>query len=154
LSLGRRLGDDIECAYHGFTFNSLGACVHIPHQTTVPRAAKVQSYAVAERWGYIWLWFGASEKADFGRVPHLPWIEDSKFRTVYFHFDVKANFQLMADNLMDVSHTEFLHRATIGSQTGRKGRAVVQRRRRARSLGATGAKHSAWAHCHAMGRLR
>ena len=115
LSLGRRLGDDIECAYHGFTFNSLGACVHIPHQTTVPRAAKVQSYAVAERWGYIWLWFGASEKADFGRVPHLPWIEDSKFRTVYFHFDVKANFQLMADNLMDVSHTEFLHRATIGS---------------------------------------
>jgi vanillate O-demethylase monooxygenase subunit len=121
LSLGRVLGDDIECSYHGFLFDCSGACVHVPHQDTVPRSAAITAYPLVERWGYIWLWLGDPAQADPATVPHLPWTEDKRLRTVYFRFDVAANFQLMADNLMDVSHTDFLHRASIGSQTGRKG---------------------------------
>jgi vanillate monooxygenase len=121
LSLGRVQGDDIECAYHGFVFNCAGACVHVPHQDVVPKAATIVAYPAVERWGYIWLWLGEPAKADPNSVPHLPWTEDKKLRAVYFRFDVAANFQLMADNLMDVSHTEFLHRTSIGSQTGRRG---------------------------------
>jgi vanillate O-demethylase monooxygenase subunit len=123
LSRGRVLGEDIECAYHGFTFDCSGACVHIPHQEIIPKAARVRVYPAVERWGYVWLWLGAAEKADPALLPDLPWTEDPAFRTVYFYFPVRANFQLMADNLMDVSHTEFLHRTSIGSQTGRKGQA-------------------------------
>jgi vanillate monooxygenase len=121
LSRGRVIRDDIECAYHGFTFNCRGACVHIPHQDVIPKAARVRSYPAVERWGYVWLWLGREDEADPACVPDLPWTEDAAFRTVYFRFEAKANFQLMADNLMDVSHTEFLHRTSIGSLTGRKG---------------------------------
>ncbi len=121
LSLGRVLGEDIECAYHGFTFDCAGNCIHIPHQDSVPRAARVRSFPAVERWGYVWLWLGEADTADPGLLPDLPWTNDPAFRTVYFRFDVRANFQLMADNLMDVSHTEFLHRGSIGSQSGRKG---------------------------------
>jgi len=121
LSLGRVQGDDIECSYHGFVFDCSGACVYVPRQDTVPKSARIASYPVVERWGYIWLWLDDPAKADPNCVPHLPWTEDKALRAVYFRFDVNANFQLMADNLMDVSHTEFLHRTSIGSQTGRRG---------------------------------
>lgn len=121
LSMGTVLGEDIQCSYHGFTFGCDGACVHVPHQEQIPRAAGIRAYPVVERWGYVWLWFGRPEDARPESVPELPWTADAKLRTVFFHFYVKANFQLMADNLLDVSHTDFLHRHSIGSQTGQKG---------------------------------
>lgn len=124
LSLGRVIDDQLECAYHGFTFGCSGECVHIPHQEAIPRSARVRSYPVVERWGYIWLWLGEPDRADPQRIPSLPWTDDPNFRTVYFRFQVEANFQLMADNLLDVSHTEFLHRTSIGSQAGRKDQAA------------------------------
>lgn len=127
LSLGDVLGEDIQCRYHGFIFNCSGICVHIPRQDTVPPAARVESYPVTERWGYIWVWFGPPERADSAKVPELPWTEDPALRTVFFHFPVKANFQLMADNLLDVSHTDFLHRASIGSQTDRREQSHTQK---------------------------
>jgi vanillate O-demethylase monooxygenase subunit len=120
LSKGRVLGDEIQCMYHGYTFGPDGMCRHVPHQDNAPRSANIQSYAIAERWGYIWLWWGDPKNADLDRIPSLRWNEDPNRRPVYFHFYVKANFQLMADNLLDVSHTDFLHRATIGSQSGMK----------------------------------
>ena len=121
LSLGSVIGEEIQCSYHGFTFDCVGACVHVPHQEAIPKATRIRAYQAVERWGYIWLWFGPPEQATPETVPALPWTEDPNLRTVFFHFQVKANVQLMADNLLDVSHTDFLHRHSIGSQTGQKG---------------------------------
>jgi phenylpropionate dioxygenase-like ring-hydroxylating dioxygenase large terminal subunit len=120
LSRGRVLGDEIQCMYHGYMFGTDGTCVHVPHQDAAPRTASVRSFATAERWGYVWLWRGEPAAADPATVPALPWTQDAGRRSVYFHFRAKANFQLMADNLLDVSHTDFLHRASIGSQSGMK----------------------------------
>jgi vanillate O-demethylase monooxygenase subunit len=120
LSRGRVLGDEIQCMYHGYMFGPNGACTHVPHQDNAPRAAQITAYAAVERWGYIWLWWGDAEKADQSTIPSLPWNEDPNRRPVYFHFYVEANFQLMADNLLDVSHTDFLHRTSIGSKSGMK----------------------------------
>ena len=120
LSLGRVVGEQIQCMYHGFMFDCSGKCTMVPHQENAPGNAKVKSYAAVERWGYVWIWWGDPASADVGRIPELPWTQDAAQRTVYFRFHVKANYQLMADNLLDVSHTDFLHRASIGSQTGMK----------------------------------
>jgi vanillate monooxygenase len=120
LSMGRVVGEQIQCMYHGFMFDCSGKCSHIPHQDNTPGAAKVRSYKAVERWGYVWIWWGEPESADESQIPQLPWTEDASRRTVYFRFHVKANHQLMADNLLDVSHTDFLHRQSIGSQTGMK----------------------------------
>lgn len=120
LSLGEVIGEDLQCRYHGFLFDCSGTCVHIPRQDVVPPAARVASYPVIERWGYVWLWLGPPERADRKKLPDMPWTEDTGLRTVYFHFHVQANFQLMADNLLDVSHTDFLHKQSIGSQTSYK----------------------------------
>ncbi len=119
LSLARIVDGRLECSYHGFTFDGSGRCVHIPQQSSIPRAADIRAYPVHERDGHVWLWLGERPNADPTLIPSMPWIEDAAQRCVFFRFAVNANFQLMADNLMDVSHTDFLHRASIGSQTGR-----------------------------------
>jgi len=121
LSMGRVQGEELECAYHGFTYDRSGVCVHIPHQDSIPAAARIEAYPAVERWGYVWLWLGQPDLADPAKIPDLPWNEEQTRRAVYFHWTVAANFQLMADNLLDVSHTDFLHRHSIGSQTGRRG---------------------------------
>ena len=69
-----------------------------------------------ERWGFIWIWWGDQERADDTLIPDLPWTEEEHRRTQYFYFHVNANFQLKADNLLDVSHVDFLHKHSIASK--------------------------------------
>ena len=41
LSNGHRVGDEVQCWYHGLRFNGNGVCTAIPEQDIIPRAAKV-----------------------------------------------------------------------------------------------------------------
>ena len=121
LSMGRVVGEEIQCLYHGLVFDCSGACVHVPQQDVAPARAKIEAFRTAERWGYVWLWWGDPVLADESRIPQLGHTADGHRRTLYFYFYVKANFQLMADNLLDISHTDFLHSHSIGSKTSGKG---------------------------------
>ena len=49
LSKGRRLGDTIQCGYHGMTFDGAGRCVRIPGQDRIPANAHVKAYPIEER---------------------------------------------------------------------------------------------------------
>ena len=118
LSTGEVRDDYIQCSYHGFVFDKTGSCVYIPHQDTIPSRAHIRAYPVAEKWGFMWIWRGVSEKADTGNIPQLPWTEDPGHRPVFLYFFVKANHQLVADNLLDVSHADYLHSNTLGSKSG------------------------------------
>ena len=121
LSTGEVCGDEIQCIYHGFVFNQLGICVHIPHQSTIPNRANIKAYQVEEKWGFIWIWRGDAKKANSNMIPDLPWTRDAKRSPVYVYFHVKANHQLVADNLLDISHADYLHSDTLGSKSGIKG---------------------------------
>ncbi len=116
LSLGSVIGNDIQCNYHGLIFDRAGICVHIPRQDAISAANRIRAFAVVERWGFIWVWWGDREKADPATIPELPWTTDPERRVVYFYWHVKANFQLMADNLLDISHVDFLHKHSIASK--------------------------------------
>ena len=116
LSMGNVLGDEIQCDYRGFMFNGAGTCVHIPRQDRVPTNMDIRAFAAVERWGFVWIWWGDQSKADDKIIPNLPWTEESHRRSHFFYFHVNANHQLMADNLLDVSHVDFLHRDSIGSK--------------------------------------
>ena len=84
LSMGNVIGGEIQCNYHGFRFDGAGACTHIPRQDKVPAAMDVRAFAVVERWGFVWLWWGNQSKADDSIIPNLPWTEDDHQRTQYF----------------------------------------------------------------------
>ncbi|MEX2100515.1 MAG: Rieske 2Fe-2S domain-containing protein [Acidimicrobiia bacterium] len=58
LAAGEVFDDDLRCMFHFFRFGPDGRCTGIPSGETVPRAARVHSFPVAERWGLIWLFNG------------------------------------------------------------------------------------------------
>ena len=116
LSMGKLIGDKLECGYHGIQFDSSGNCVHVPGQE-VPKGASVRSYRVVEKWGWAWIWLGVSERADETLLPEdFRWTVEPGWRSLGDTLHVKAHYQLLVDNLLDLSHEAFLHTNTIGSR--------------------------------------
>jgi phenylpropionate dioxygenase-like ring-hydroxylating dioxygenase large terminal subunit len=110
LSLGTLVGDEIQCRYHGFRFDSGGACTSIPGESAVPAAVAVQKFAATEKHGFVWVWMGAPSAADQGRLPEWSWREHPDFMSYHKEFTVDAPFQMIVDNLMDLTHVHFVHR--------------------------------------------
>ena len=55
LSKGCLEGDQVRCWYHGLRFDATGRCTDIPSQEHIPPAAKVRSFPVVERYGFVWV---------------------------------------------------------------------------------------------------
>lgn len=115
LSCGKRIGDDIQCGYHGMRFSAEGRCVEIPGQTQIPAAAVVGKYPVVARHGFVWIWLGNADLADVALIPDLHWHSDAKWASSRGYHNVQADFRLMNDNLLDLSHETYVHHQTIGN---------------------------------------
>ncbi|RYF74742.1 MAG: aromatic ring-hydroxylating dioxygenase subunit alpha [Comamonadaceae bacterium] len=109
LHLGKVFGEDIRCQYHGLRYGPGGQCVHNPiGEGRIPKAAVTRSYPLAEVDGIVWIWFGDQE-ADPSLIRRWPQFESADFATVQGTLHVQANYQMVSDNLLDLSHAEFLH---------------------------------------------
>ncbi|MGW2343938.1 aromatic ring-hydroxylating dioxygenase subunit alpha [Streptomyces sp. NPDC001661] len=108
-------GDRVVCGYHGFTYDTTGTCVFVPGQKRVPRTARVSSYPVAEVDGMVWVWVGDPELADASVIPRAPHLVADGFVTVEGMEPIDADFMLLVDNLMDLSHETYLHGGYIGT---------------------------------------
>jgi vanillate O-demethylase monooxygenase subunit len=115
LSAGTCRGEIIQCPYHGIEFDPSGACARIPHQATIPQKMRVRAYPLVERWGFAWIWMGDAALADPNRIPPYEWFGSSDWQSFYRYYHVRANYELCADNLLDLSHTPYIHAATIGT---------------------------------------
>ena len=73
LSMGRLVGDQVVCGYHGLVFNSAGRCTHMPAQKTINPSACVRAYPVIERHRLIWIWPGDPALADPAEMPDFHW---------------------------------------------------------------------------------
>lgn len=104
-------GDCIQCPYHGLEFGPDGVCSHNPHgEGAIPKAAHVRSYPVLERQGVVWIWMGDPALADADRVVDLGDTESRPgWTAVQDTLQVRANYELVADNLLDLSHVPYLH---------------------------------------------
>lgn len=115
LSLGAVVGDTLQCGYHGFRFDGEGQCVEIPGQAKIPSRAKVRSYPIIERYGFVWIWMGDPKLAgDESTIPKALGVLDQSgwdARISYVH--VKAGYRLICDNLQDASHAEYVHLKTL-----------------------------------------
>jgi len=117
LTFGKKIGDDVQCGYHGMVFDSSGKCVLNPHHGgTISPGMKVPSYPVVERYGIIWLWMGAAEAADAELIPDFSCYDDPAFETLHGVIDMKANYELITDNLLDLTHGEFVHEGLLSSE--------------------------------------
>jgi vanillate O-demethylase monooxygenase subunit len=115
------VGDALQCGYHGWTFDCSGACVNIPSQESyVPRGFRIPTFAVVERWQWIWIWMGDQALADPALIPdhRALWLEDSDWQADVGGVEpLRARYQLMNENVLDLTHVTFVHAATIGTKT-------------------------------------
>lgn len=115
LSASQLDGDTIVCGYHGFTYGPDGRCVAVPGQLRIPRTARVTAYPVAEQDSLIWVWIGDPDRADAGFIPRAPWLADQDYTTVRGMEPLAARYELLVDNLLDLSHETYLHGGYIGT---------------------------------------
>jgi len=128
LGAGTLVGDEVECAYHGLRYDGSGQCTRVPSQDRIPSRAKVRSYPIVERYGWVWIWMGPAEAADPAAIPDFSKLSDPAFAAAGGTKLVRANYELITDNLMDLSHVGFVHQKTIGNQDmGEKGTIKVER---------------------------
>src|SRR6185437_12883900 len=102
LSAGECRGEIIACAYHGIEFGADGACTLIPHQPNIPPKMRVRSYPFVERWGWAWIWLGDPLRADPSTIPDYAWFGAAGWHSFQRHYYVKANWEICADNLLDL----------------------------------------------------
>ncbi|MEM6944089.1 MAG: aromatic ring-hydroxylating dioxygenase subunit alpha [Pseudomonadota bacterium] len=116
LSMGKRMGDTIQCGYHGLVFDCSGACIRVPGQSNLPAAAHVRAFPVIERHGVVWIWMGEPTSADEDRCFDLPELGDPDW---YAHqgdaLEIQAHYLNVAENLVDPAHVSFVHPTTLGN---------------------------------------
>ena len=116
LSMGKRLGDTIQCGYHGMTFDGQGKCVRIPGQDNLPASAYVRAYPVEERHGIVWVWMGDAASADPDEIFDLPAFTEPGWQMHHGdHLHIAAHYLNVAENLVDPAHVSFVHPTTLGN---------------------------------------
>jgi len=110
-------GDTIICGYHGIAFGADGECTDIPSQDFVPRSYRIPTYPLVEHGMWAWIWPGDPALADTGLLPDLEEIGFAGHGDTpvpLFFREVACRYQLLNDNLLDLTHLAVLHGSSIG----------------------------------------
>jgi phenylpropionate dioxygenase-like ring-hydroxylating dioxygenase large terminal subunit len=103
LSLGRVVGDRLQCPYHGWTFDCLGA----GQSPGTPRLhAEARRFDSLERHGVVWV-KSAHSLPEFPRFPTFA--DDAYFHLCTLHHEVKAPLEVTIDNFCEIEHTPTTH---------------------------------------------
>jgi phenylpropionate dioxygenase-like ring-hydroxylating dioxygenase large terminal subunit len=112
LSLGRVVGAGVlECAYHGWQFETDGRCAHIPGLLTLgtgPKDRRAPAAAVREQDGFVWV-YPELDQAPECEPFALPQA-GSDYARVVREVETEASLHATIENALDVPHTAFLHR--------------------------------------------
>lgn len=118
LGKSKRVGDAIQCAYHGITFNAEGVCTFVASQEMIPGVYSIKAYPLVERGLWAWIWPGDPALADENLIPDMDEIGYTLAgyhpRAFYYHH-VEGRYQLLNDNLLDLTHLGYLHQSSIGT---------------------------------------
>ena len=113
LSLGFVKDDRLVCGYHGLEMGCQGKTVAMPGQR-VGGFPAIRVYPVVERYGFIWVWTGDAAKADPASIPVFEFFDNPAWAYGGGLYHVKADYRLMIDNLMDLTHETYVHSTSIG----------------------------------------
>lgn len=108
--------DTIQCGYHGLTYDTEGKCVKIPSAVNQsPGHISVQHYPVVDRSPMVWIWMGDPKKADVAAIPEYDWVNEDGWGYGDGYYNINANYLALHENLMDITHFEFLHGSALGT---------------------------------------
>ncbi len=115
LSEGRFNGEEVECAYHGWRFDSQGRCMAVPclvdDQAIEPGKIKVRRYLCEEAQGNIWIFMGEGN----GTQPAIPRILDigEHHTQIGITMTFPCHVDYAALGLLDPAHGPFIHQSRL-----------------------------------------
>lgn len=115
LGHGSVIDGALACPYHGLRFDASGACVYNPHQGEAPPNVSVPVYPLVERYRLLWIWMGDTAKADPALIPDFDWLDDPAWEAVRGYTVAEGHYELYSDNILDLSHANFVHPALVAS---------------------------------------
>jgi phenylpropionate dioxygenase-like ring-hydroxylating dioxygenase large terminal subunit len=106
---GRVVGDGIRCPFHGWRYDGAGCLAEVPGLTKSPAALAIRSWPVAERNGFVHVWFHArGEKPGYEverfRDDATEW---TPWRTSTYR--VRVHVQDLTENILDRAHFPNVH---------------------------------------------
>ena len=116
LSMGSLIGDTLQCRYHGLVYDCSGNCVHIPGQVIQLKGKGVRLYPLIENHKLLWLWTGEPKLADPATIPAFNMIDDPAWTMTTWNLLIRANYLLVLDNLLELSHVAYVHARNIGNE--------------------------------------
>src|SRR5712672_3429314 len=118
LSLGRVRASHLQCAYHGWEFDTEGQCRAVPGLVGDNRSREraVASFAARESQGFVWVY--GRENTLPAREPFVfPHAAERGYTSAADVLEVNASLHAVAENALDVPHTAFLHGGLFRNQT-------------------------------------
>ena len=117
LSLGWVDGEELVCAYHGWSYASDGKCTRIPSVPPghpIPKRACLTRYLAEERHGLIWVCLSESPRAP---IPDAPELGEPGYH-VFFkqkHY-WKCTAARAIENFVDLGHFPWVHEGILGER--------------------------------------
>ncbi len=115
MSLGQVCNGHLRCGYHGLVMSAQGQVVEMPNQR-VRGFPAVKAFPVCQRYGFVWVWPGDPALADPALLPHFEFFDHPDWAYGGGLYHVKADYRLMIDNLMDLTHETYVHANSIGQR--------------------------------------
>jgi phenylpropionate dioxygenase-like ring-hydroxylating dioxygenase large terminal subunit len=112
LSRGLNQNGEVECPYHGWRFGKNGRCTRIPSlgaDAKISPRARVDSYPVQEKYGWVWVFLGDLPEAERPPLPVFEEWEKPQWRKIRGEFKWNANYARIVENGIDPSHAAFVH---------------------------------------------
>ena len=115
LSEGRVIDDSIQCGYHGLIYDWSRPVREDSLAFATATAIGIKAYPLVERDRFVSVWMG--DPARGGQAPYGQFsrLSDPDWGVTKVRLDVKANYLLIVDNLLNFSLVAYVHNSTIGN---------------------------------------
>ena len=113
LSLGKVCNGQLQCPYHGWTFNGRGECTHVPAMPDFQPgpSQKAKPLAVREAYGLLWVCLSH----DAHDVPAFTADAQMGLRKLNAGpFTVNTSAPRIVENFLDMAHFSFVHEGWLG----------------------------------------
>lgn len=111
---GNVAGETIRCPFHGFRYDTTGACVATGYGTKPPPTARAQVWALRETNGIVYVYYDSQNRAPAWEPPRL---ESAQWAAPIFKVvDLRDHPQETVENSVDIGHFAIVHGYTAVDQ--------------------------------------
>ena len=110
LSVGRVVGNAIQCAFHKWEFDKQGACTKTAIGDPAPSWARLFKFPVTERYGVVWAHNGDTPLWD---IPDFEFPDEELVFRVFRYEPMACDPWVAAANTPDMQHLKTVHGASL-----------------------------------------